>query len=90
MPQMRYVSTLAVVAVIGATASLHAQGQLELTGAFVASEKPGPLERQAKAISPANPIPRRIGYVVPIYPAEAAAVETRLVVTLRLTLDASG
>ena len=54
MRQMRYVSTLAVVAVIGATASLHAQGQLELTGAFVASEKPGPLERQAKAEREAN------------------------------------
>jgi len=34
----------------------------------------GPLEKQAKAITPENPVPRRIYSIDPSYPNEAASV----------------
>ena len=77
----------AVIVVGGATAST--QEQLDLSGAFGAS-RPGPLERTAHAASATNPIPRRTFFIQPIYPVEAAAVEARTVVTLRVTLDDRG
>jgi protein TonB len=51
---------------------------------------PGPVEKSAKAITPENPIPRRIFSVPPAYPAEARAVDAVALVTLRVTLDRSG
>jgi protein TonB len=50
----------------------------------------GPLEKDAKAITPENPIPRRTFSIAPAYPAEARAVEAAAVVTLRITLDRTG
>jgi protein TonB len=61
----------------------------QLAGAFPRSE-PGPLERDAKPITPENPIPRRTRTVRPSYPPEAAAVGVRASVTLRVTLDHLG
>src|SRR5262245_59887897 len=61
----------------------------QLAGAFPRSE-PGPLERDAKPITPENPIPRRTRTVRPPYPGEAAAVGVRTTVTLRVTLDHLG
>jgi len=50
----------------------------------------GPLEKEAKAITPENPIPRRIHTVSPFYPPEASAFDASANVTLRITLDRSG
>lgn len=61
----------------------------QVAGTFPLSE-PGPLERQAKPITPENPIPRRISVVHPLYPPEAAAVGARATVTLRVTLNVVG
>jgi TonB family protein len=51
---------------------------------------PGPLEQQAKPVTPENPIPRRTNFEAPFYPAEAASVGARGRVTLMITLDALG
>ena len=51
---------------------------------------PGPVEKAAKPITPENPIPRRIFSVPPTYPPEARAVDASALVTMRVTLDASG
>ncbi|HKE87512.1 MAG TPA: hypothetical protein VKB50_27330 [Vicinamibacterales bacterium] len=67
-----------------------AQGPLSLAGSFLAADKPGPIERRAKPVTSDNPIPRRTIYVAPIYPDEAAVVEARVVVPLRVTVDESG
>ena len=53
-------------------------------------DTPGPVEKAAKPITPENPIPRRIFSVPPAYPAEARAVDASALVTMRVTLDASG
>jgi TonB family protein len=78
-----------------ASTAVHAAQELapgqgwQIAGAFPKSE-PGPLERDAKPITPENPIPRRTRLVRPPYPPEAAAVGVRASVTLRLTLDHLG
>ena len=51
---------------------------------------PGPLEQAAHAVTAENPVPRRIHYVAPEYPSEAAGEEAHALVTLRLTVDGSG
>jgi TonB family protein len=61
----------------------------QIAGAFPQTE-PGPLERRAKPITPENPIPRRTHLVRPPYPPEAAAVNARAAVTLRVTLNELG
>ena len=63
--------------------------QWQIAGAFPQSE-PGPLERQAKPVTPENPIPRRTRLVRPPYPSEAAVVGARASVTLRVTVDHLG
>jgi protein TonB len=50
----------------------------------------GPLERQAKPITPENPIPRRTLSVAATYPAEARAIDATAIVTLTATLDDTG
>ena len=50
----------------------------------------GPLEKQARPITPENPVPRRTYSVDPTYPAEAASVDTQAMVTLMITLDQFG
>jgi len=52
------------------------------------SSVPGPLERSAKAITPENPIPRRIYAVTPQYPAGGDGAVAG--VNLRVTLNALG
>jgi len=52
--------------------------------------EPGPLERQAKPITPENPIPKRVYFVMPTRPADIDLATGRAVVTLRLTLDGGG
>ncbi len=54
------------------------------------TDKPGPLESQAKAITPENPMPRRIAAAAAEYPAEAAGLGANGTVTVRATLDQFG
>ena len=58
--------------------------------AQVLRTEPGPLERQAKPITPENPIPKRVYFVMPTRPADIELAGGRAVVTLRLTLDGAG
>jgi TonB family protein len=69
--------------------SLGGGQQWQIAGAFPQSEA-GPLERQAKPITPENPIPRRTRLVRPPYPTDAAVVGARATVTLRVTVDHLG
>jgi protein TonB len=65
-------------------------GQLQqLTGA-VAHMQPGPLEIHAKPVGRENPIPRRLYFVSPQYPAEAAPLDATATIRFRLTIDALG
>ena len=89
-------SSAVIVLIIASAAALVAQelprdarDLRQIAGAFPQSE-PGPLERRAKAITPENPIPRRTHLVRPPYPPEAAAVNARAAVTLRVTLNELG
>jgi TonB family protein len=52
--------------------------------------KPGPLERQAKPITPENPIPKRVYFAMPTRPVDIDVAGGSAVVTLRVTLDAGG
>ena len=79
---------IALLAIITAT-DAGAQSSLSLAGSFSA-DTPGPIERRAKPVTAENPIPRRTIYVAPVYPEEAAVVEARVVVPLRVTVDESG
>lgn len=54
------------------------------------SDEIGPLEKQAKPITPENPIPRRFHSVDPIYPPEAAAIGASARVSVRAVLDQFG
>ena len=67
---------------------------LTLIAAVAAAQIPstelGPIEKQAKPITPENPIPRRIHYVAPRYPPEAAAVGASGRISLIVVLDQYG
>lgn len=86
-----------LVALLSSVAAVHGAQELSLgagqhwqiAGAFPQSE-PGPLERQAKPVTPGNPIPRRTRLVRPAYPTDAAVVGARATVTLRVTVDHLG
>jgi TonB family protein len=89
--------SLVLLVAVAAAAAVHGAQDLSLgggqawqiAGAFPASE-PGPLERQARPVTPENPIPRRTRLVRPPYPPEAAVVGARATVTLRVTVDHLG
>jgi TonB family protein len=57
---------------------------------LIPESEPGPLERQAKPVTPENPIPRRLLIVRPSYPSEAAVVGARATINLRVTVDHLG
>ena len=50
----------------------------------------GPIEKQAKPITPENPIPRRTFSVAPVYPADAQGIEAAGAVALAATIDQAG
>src|SRR3954471_24795474 len=60
-----------------------------LTGA-VPESGPGPLEQRARPVTAESPVPARIHYVAPAYPADAAAIEAAATVVVRLSIDAAG
>jgi hypothetical protein len=53
-------------------------------------DSPGPLEKQAKQVTPENPVPRELTSKPVQYPAEMFETGGRGLVTLQLTLDARG
>lgn len=95
MTHPRRQSSWLVVMVAAAAAAVPAARTLEdgqrwqIAGAFP-STQPGPLERQARAVTPENPIPRRTRLVNPSYPSEAAVVGARASITLRVVVDHLG
>lgn len=54
------------------------------------SRDAGPLERQARPITPENPVPRRTASALPPYPAALLATKLDLILTLQITIDAGG
>jgi TonB family protein len=50
----------------------------------------GPIEKQAKPITPENPIPRRTFSVAPVYPADAQGLQASGAVSLAATIDETG
>ena len=85
------------ITVVAAGAAVHAAQDLSLDGGqqwqiagLFPQSAPGPLERQAKPVTPENPIPRRTQLVRPSYPSGAAVVGARATVTLRVTIDHLG
>jgi len=93
MSSKRVVSSCAVMALvvgIGGWFAVDAFPMQQAGSGAVTGSEPGALEKAAKPITPENPIPRRITYVVPDYPAEVAAVRASGTIVLRVTLDAGG
>jgi TonB family protein len=50
----------------------------------------GPLEKRANPITPENPLPRRLSFVTPLYPSEAAGSGLALTLTVKATLGPQG
>ena len=91
MSSRRIAWSCTVMALVVAAGSWYAVGAFPLTeAAQEVQNEVGPLEKQAKPITPENPLPRRTYSVDPIYPAEAAAVDADAMVTLMITLDQFG
>ena len=53
-------------------------------------DSPGPLEKQAKSVSPENPVPRQLSSKPVAYPGEMHETGGRGLVTLQITLDTGG
>jgi TonB family protein len=91
MSARRIAWSCAVMALVVAAGSWYAVGAFPLTEAAQdVQNEVGPLEKQAKPITPENPLPRRTYSVDPIYPAEAGAVDANAMVTLMITVDQFG
>ena len=92
MSSRRIVASCAAMALIIGIGSWYAVSAFPLhDSAQSGSERqvgPGPLERRAKAVTPENPIPRRIHYEAPLLPDTVGATGGTLIV--KLTLDDAG
>jgi TonB family protein len=90
---MRLAVSTALMTLLVALGGWLAMGAFPMTAAaqqeLVLTEM-GPLERQARPITPENPVPRRIYSQDPIYPVEAMGVGMRATVAQMITVDASG
>ena len=53
-------------------------------------DSPGPLEKQAKPVTPENPVPRQLSSKPVEYPVEIQETGGRGLITLQITLDAGG
>jgi TonB family protein len=94
MSSKRVVLSAAVMAIVMAAGSWYAVGAFPLTRALVPAQQlltePGPLEKQAKPITPENPVPRRVNHAAADYPAEADLLGMTGTVMFRITLDELG
>ena len=75
------------IAVFGAVLSFIATGGVVAQDLY---DSPGPLERQAKQVTPENPVPRRLSSKPVDYPGEMYETGGRGLVTLQITLEAGG
>jgi TonB family protein len=85
------ISSLAIVVMmaIGGWYAVRAFPLVEADGQIL-HKQPGPLETVANAITPENPVPRRVQHEPAQYPAELAAENAWVSVTLRTTIDSTG
>lgn len=96
MSSKRLIASCAVMATVIAAGGWYAVVAFPLTQGVPrpATEAPGQgtgaLEKQARPITPENPIPRRVSSTPAEYPPEAAALSISGPVTLRVTLDDVG
>lgn len=92
MSSQRIVASGAAMALIVGMGSWYAVSAFPLhataQSASAGQVGPGPLERRAKALTPENPIPRRIHYEAPLLPDTVGATGGTLIV--KLTLDDLG
>ena len=92
MSSQRIVASCAAMALIVGIGSWYAVSAFPLhataQSASAGQVGPGPLERRAKAVTPENPVPRRIHYEAPLLPDTMGATGGTLLV--KLTLDDVG
>jgi TonB family protein len=93
MSSRRIVATCAAMALIVVTGSWYAVSAFPLqvkapSSAVTSQLEPGPLERKAHAVTPENPIPRRVHYEETVLPDGIR--DQRAVVDVRITLDDVG
>ncbi len=92
MSSKRIVASCAVMALAVLAGSWYAVGAFPLTSQASGVQvfgTPGPVESRANPVTPENPVPRRIGYVEPVFPPDMPYGKGGNV-HVRLTLDASG
>jgi TonB family protein len=90
MSSTRIAWSCALMAVVVMAGAWYAVNAFPLRAEQEVRDGIGPMERQARAITPENPVPRRTYSVDPDYPADAAAVEANAMVTLMITIDQYG
>lgn len=92
MSSRRIVASCAAMALIVGMGSWYAVSAFPMHAASRSpSERqlgPGPMERAARAVTPENPIPRRVQHALPVFPDGQDT--SRAMVTVNLTLDALG
>ncbi|HEU4936565.1 MAG TPA: M56 family metallopeptidase, partial [Vicinamibacterales bacterium] len=89
MSSRRIVVTCAAMALIVATGSWYAVSAFPLRVADQPAQGgPGPLELKARAVTPENPIPRRVHYQEPVLPDWLGS--ERAVVDVKITLNDVG
>lgn len=88
MSSRRIVVTGAVMAMTIAAGSWYAVAAFPMVQGAAAQREAGALEKQARPITPENPIPARLDAPSALYPADAAGAQGS--VTLRVTLDNLG
>lgn len=92
MTAKRLILSAAAIVALMAVSGWYVVGAFPLTerSAQILQRQPGPLESTANAISRDNPVPQRVHHEPAQYPAEAAAENAWVSVTLRLTIDRGG
>jgi TonB family protein len=94
MSSKRIAASCVVAAVVMLAGSWYAVSAFPLTrDAAQATQllnEPGPLEKQAKAVTAENPVPRRVSHAAAVYPADAEVVGMTGTVNLMITLDQAG
>lgn len=93
MSSRRIVVSCAVMALVVLIGVQYAVSAFPLQSTVSGARPPapneaGPLERRAQSVTPENPVPRRVGYVAPVFPDGAG--DARGTVTVKLTIDELG
>ena len=92
MSSRRIVASCAAMAAIVLSGSWYAASAFPLRASVAAfaqlSTGPGPLEQRARAVTPENPVPRRIHFEPPVMPDGTQATGGTIV--MKITLDDVG